>query len=93
MQNLILQPGIRQKIEKRVDKILRDLGNPEPPLRLEEVRELLRLHVGFFQTDDDGLMQRAVHNLVMAGKQILARPSILLDVIRKRGIKALVVPD
>ena len=93
MQNLILQPGIRQKIEKRVDKILRDLGNPEPPLRLEEVRELLRLHVGFYQTDDDGLMQRAVHNLVMAGKQILARPSILLDVIRKRGIKALVVPD
>lgn len=68
MQNLILQPGIRQKIEKRVDKILRDLGNPEPPLRLEEVRELLRLHVGFYQTDDDGLMQRAIHNLVMAGK-------------------------
>ena len=29
----------------------------------------------------------------MAGKQILARPSILLDVVRKRGIKALVVPD
>ena len=93
MQNLILQPGIRQKIDKRVDKILRDLGNPEPPLRLEDVRELLRLHVGFFQTDDDGLMQRAIHNLVMAGKQILARPSILLDVVRKRGIKALVVPD
>lgn len=93
MQNLILQPAIRQKIDRRVDKILRDLGNPEPPLRMEEVRELLRLHVGFYQTDDDGLMQRAVHNLVMAGKQILARPSILLDVVRKRGIKALVVPD
>jgi hypothetical protein len=93
MQNLILQPAVRQKIDKRVDKILRDLSNPEPPLRLEEVRELLRLHVGFYQTDDDGLMQRAIHNLVMAGKQILARPSILLDVVRKRGIKALVVPD
>ena len=93
MQNLILQSGVRQKIDKRVDKILRDLGNPEPPLRLEEVRELLRLHVGFYQTDDDGFMQRAIHNLVMAGKQIWARPAILLDVVRKRGIKALVVPD
>lgn len=93
MQNHILQPAIRQKIDKRVDKILRDLGNPQPPLRLEEVRELLRLHVGFYQTDDDGLMQRAIHNLVMAGKQVLARPSILLDVVKKRGIKALVIPD
>ena len=93
MKNLLLQPAVRQKIDRRVDKILRDLGNPEPPLRLEEVRELLRLHVSFYQTDSDGLMQRAIHNLVMAGKQILARPSILLDVVRKRGIKALVVPD
>ena len=75
MQNLILQPSIRQKIDKRVDKILRDLGNPEPPLRLEEVRELLRLHVSFYQTDSDGLMQRAIHNLVMAGKQY-SRPPI-----------------
>jgi hypothetical protein len=93
MKNLLLQPSIRQKIDRRVDKILRDLGNPEPPLRLEEVRELLRLHVSFYQTDSDGLMRRAIHNLVMAGKQILARPCILLDVVRKRGIKALVVPD
>ena len=93
MKNLILQPAIRQKIDRRVDKILRDLGNPEPPLRLEDVRELLRLHVGFYQTDNDGFLQRAVHNLVMAGKQTWARPSILLEVVRKRGIKALVVPD
>jgi hypothetical protein len=93
MKNLILQPAIRQKIDIRVEKILRDLGNPEPPLKLEEVRELLRLHVGFYQTDNDGFMERAIHNLVMAGKQILARPSILLDVVRKRGIKALVIPD
>ena len=56
MQNLILQTAIRQKIDRRVDKILRDLGHPEPPLRLEDVRELLRLHVSFYQTDDDGIM-------------------------------------
>lgn len=38
MKNLILQPGVRQKIDRRVDKILSDLDNPEPPLRLEDVR-------------------------------------------------------
>lgn len=93
MRNLLLAPVVRQKVDRRVDKILRDLDHPEPPLRLEEVRELLRLHVGYYQTEDDGLMQRAIHNLVMAGKQVLARPSILRDVVSKRGIKALVVPD
>lgn len=93
MRNLILHPDIRQKIDRRVDKILRDLDNPEPPLRLEDVRELLRLHVSFYQTDDDGIMERAIHNLVMAGKQILARPALLREVVRKRGIKALVIPD
>lgn len=93
MKNLILQPAIRQKIDRRVDKILHDLGNPEPPLRLEDVRELLRLDLGYYQTDSDGLLQRATHKLVMAGKQVLARPSILLDVVRKRSIKALWVPD
>ena len=66
MKNLILLPTIRQKIDRRVDKILRDLGNPEPPLRLEDVRELLRLDLGYYQTESDGLWQRASHKLVMA---------------------------
>jgi hypothetical protein len=79
MKNLILQPSIRTKIDARVDKILRDLDYPEPPLRLEDVRELLRLDLGFYQSDSDGLMRRATHNLIMGGKQLIARPSILLD--------------
>ena len=93
MKNLILQPGVRQKIDRRVDKILRDLGNPEPPLLLEDVRELLRLDLGYFQSDSDGVLQRAAHKLVMAGKQVFARPGLLLDIVRKRSIKALWVPD
>lgn len=93
MKNLNLQPGVRQKIDRRVDKILRDLGNPEPPLRLEDVRELLRLDLGYYQSDSDGVLQRAAHKLVMAGKQVFARPGLLLDIVRKRSIKALWVPD
>lgn len=93
MKNLILQTGVRQKIDRHVDKVLRDLGNPEPPLRLEDVRELLRLDLAYYQSDSDGVLQRAAHKLVMAGKQVLARPGLLLDVVRKRSIKALWVPD
>lgn len=93
MKNVILQQGVRKKIDLRVDKILRDLGNPDPPLRLEDVRELLRLNVGYYRADDDDLLKEVVHKLIMAGKQVIARPSILLDVIKKRSIKALLIPD
>jgi hypothetical protein len=44
MKNLILQPDVRRKIDVRVDKILRDLGDPKPPLRLEDVAVYLRPH-------------------------------------------------
>jgi hypothetical protein len=93
MKNLILQPHIRKKIDARVDKILRDLGNPEPPLRLEEVRELLRLDLGYYQSDDDGILNETIHRLTMAGKQLIARPTLLFDALRKFSIKALYNPD
>lgn len=93
MKNLILQPGVRQKIDRRVDKILRDLGNPEPPLRLEDVRELLRLDLGYYQSDSDGVLRRAAHSIVMAGKQVWKEPHRLLDAVKKWSIKALWIPD
>lgn len=93
MKNLILQPGVRQKIDRRVDKILSDLGSPEPPLRLEDVRELLKLDLEYYQSDSDNVLRRAAHKLIMSGKQVFARPGLLLDVVRKRSIKALWVPD
>jgi hypothetical protein len=93
MKNLILQPHIRSKIDARVDKILRDLGNPSPPLRLEDVRELLRLDLGYYQSSNDGIVRETIHCLTMAGKQLLARPALLFDALRKFSIKALYVPD
>lgn len=57
------------------------------------MRELLKLDLEFYQTDSDGILQRTIHSLIMGGKQMLARPGIILDVIRKRSIKALLVPD
>ena len=38
---IVLQSRVRQDIQARTDKILRELGNPEPPLNLDEVRALL----------------------------------------------------
>jgi hypothetical protein len=72
---------------------MRGLGNPEPPLRLEDVRELLRLDRQYYSSTDDSAVRETVSRLKIAGKQILERPSLLIDVIRKAELSALWLPD
>jgi hypothetical protein len=93
MKNLILQANVRQKIDHRVDRLLRDLGNPQPPLKMEDVLHLLRLDLRYYRSDDPGLARETLHQLTMAGKQVLARPMLLLEAIRKLSVKALYAPD
>lgn len=92
-RNLILNPNTAQNIDAQVARVLKDLGNPEPPLRLEEARELLRLDLGYYSSTNEGWLREKIHKLALAGKQIVARPSLLLDVVRKMSLKALVLPD
>ena len=90
---VVLQRRVRQDIQTRTDKILCELGNPEPPLKLDDVRELLRLDRGYFTGDTDGLLQAVVSKLRRGGKQIIQRPMLLLDAIRKFDLRALYLPD
>src|SRR4051794_36690996 len=80
-------------LRKQVDKVLRGLGNPEPPLELGDVRELLRLDRQFFSSSDDSAIREVASKLFIAGKQIIARPTLLVDVIRKAQLSALWLPD
>jgi hypothetical protein len=93
LRNLILDQFAATDIDQFVAKVLTDLGNPEPPLKLTDVRELLRLDKGFYSSTDDSAIQEVVHQLRVAGQQVLARPTILKDVIGKLGLKALLLPD
>jgi hypothetical protein len=91
--NVPIDGGSARSIDSQVDKLLRDLGYPPPPLRLEHVRELLRLDLRYYSSADDGWLREKVHQLRVAGKQILSRPTLLLDVVRKVGLKGLLLPD
>lgn len=93
MKNVFLREQTARDINDLVAKVLRDLGNPEPPLNLELVRELLRLDRHYYSSTDDSALREVAHRLVIAGKQVLARPSLLKDVIQKLDLKALFVPD
>ncbi|WP_216821094.1 ImmA/IrrE family metallo-endopeptidase [Singulisphaera sp. GP187] len=80
-------------IDGQVAKILQGLGNPDPPIRLEDVRDLLSLDLRYFSSTDDGLIRELAHNMRVAGKQILLRPTLLLDAIKTFKLAALYLPD
>lgn len=90
---VILKPRVRQDIQARTDKVLRELGNPEPPLRLDDVRALLRLDRDYFTGDSDGLLQAMVSKLKRGGIQILERPMLLFEAVKKFDLRALYLPD
>lgn len=47
MKSLILAPHVREKIDARVDRLLDDIGRPEPPLQIEVVRDQLKIDLGY----------------------------------------------
>jgi hypothetical protein len=80
-------------IGKQIEKLLHDLGNPEPPLKLDHVRHLLTLDRHYYSSDDHSLFTRAFHKMTIAGKQLINRPGLIKDVISKRKLRALWDPD
>jgi hypothetical protein len=92
-RNIILSARTAADIDRRVERVLRGLGDPEPPLRLDDVRELLKLDRGFYTADDPGLAREAVSRMRVGAIQVFRRPTLILDVIRKMSLKALYLPD
>jgi hypothetical protein len=93
MPELILKENIAKKIEDQVARLHKDLGNPDPPINLENIRELLRLDKRFYTDDDPNILDRVFHKIILAGKQIVERPTRIWDAIREFNVKALWVPD
>lgn len=92
-KNYLIKEKTAQDIDGRIERVLRGLGNPEPPLRLEEVRELLKLDRVFYTADDPGLIREAVSRIRVATIQVFQRPMLLLDAIKKFSLQALYMPD
>lgn len=93
MKNVRLGSRTVADIDGQVAKVLRGLGNPEPPIDLYVVRDLLNLDRSYYSTTDDGLLREVISRLKVAGRQILARPTILRDAICSLNLKALYLPD
>lgn len=93
MRNIDLGARTIADIDGQIAKIVKGLGNPEPPLDLSLVRELLKLDRNYFSTTDDSMLREVTSRLMIMGKQIIQRPTILCDAARELSLKALYLPD
>ena len=92
-RNRIIRAKTAKDIDRRVKRVLRGLGHPEPPLRLGDVRELLQLDLAFYTANDPGIARETISRIRIAGIQLYKRPTLLIDAIRKSSLQALYLPD
>ena len=92
-RNFFLKPRTALDIDRRIERVLRGLGDPQPPLDLASVRELLRLDRGFYTADDPGLLREAASRVRIGALQVALRPALLAEAIRKHSLQALYLPD
>jgi hypothetical protein len=93
MKNPKVDPYAAEDIRGQVAKVLRGLGNPEPPLKLEDVRALLELDRKFYSTKDTGPLREFFSKLKVGAKQVIMRPTLILDAVREAGLRAVWLPD
>jgi hypothetical protein len=93
MKNRPIDGLAAKDIQSQVDKVLRGLGNPEPPVKLLEVRELLKLDLQYYSSVNDGPLHEMISKVKVGAKQLLMRPSLILDVVQKAQLRALWLPD
>ncbi len=91
--NLLLKAKTAESIDQRVEKLLKDLGNPAPPLCLDDVRALLKLDLGHYSSDDDSWLREKLHQMKVAGKQVIDRPTTILTVVRNLGLKGVLLAE
>jgi len=94
MDEVIVGEHERRQINAQVQRVLRDLGNPEPPLKLEDVRKLLSLDLQYYRSTDPGLIAELTHRFnLLAKKSIPNLGRHLLSALAKSKLCAFWVPD
>ena len=89
MRTVFLDVRTARDIDAVVAKILKGLGNPEPPLSLDDVRALQKLDRRYYSSVEDGPLREYISKAYIGAKQVFSRPTLILDVVRKRSLKAL----
>jgi Zn-dependent peptidase ImmA (M78 family) len=89
MKNPQVGNSEKRQIDKAVQRLLSDLKGVEPPLRLEMVRDQMKLDLEYYSGKEPGLIREVVHSLKVAGKEMLSSKALLGRMIGKLGLRAM----
>lgn len=92
MRNLFIDTGTQTEIDRIVDRLHRDLKPVNNRIVLPQVRELLKLDLGYYTANDPSLLDEVVHKLRLGAHQVLRIPMRLREVVDKFGLSALLLP-
>lgn len=93
VRNRYLSASTAREIDSQVAKVIRNLGTTTPPVRLEEVQELLKLDRQFYTKTDTGFFRESVSRIRVGVHQVFERPMLVAEAIKKLSLRALYVPD
>lgn len=69
------------------------MGYSGGKVELHVVRDLLSLDLQYYKADDPQFLDDVVHKLKVGAKQVIQRPKLLLEAVRKFNLSALFIPD
>jgi len=91
----VIEPAIgryeAEEINERIARLLKDMGNPQPPLRLEEVRTQQKLDLTYYSKSDLDLLDEIAHRTRLAGNTIATTAKRMRDVVEQYGIRGLLM--
>jgi Zn-dependent peptidase ImmA (M78 family) len=90
VRNLFLDDHTTADINGRIDRIHKDLRLRDR-IDLASVRDLLRLDLGYYKSDDPQLAAEVVHSLKIGAKRIVDAPRMLLETVKKFDLRALLL--
>jgi Zn-dependent peptidase ImmA (M78 family) len=61
----------KREIDGQIARILRDLGNPPPPLKLSDVRTLLKIDLGYYKSTDPSFLQEITHRFTLLARRTI----------------------
>lgn len=93
LRKVILTPGTQNEIDIQVEKIVRGLGHPEPPLDLDAVFRLQQLDPQYYRTSEDGVVRETISRVKVGAKLFFERPTRIWDAIKTANLKALWIPE
>lgn len=93
MKRVIVDKRAASEIERIIARIHRDIGDPTGKIDLSAVRHVVKLDLEYYRSSDGGLLKEVMHKLQLGAKQVIERPTILIDAIRKFNLRALILPD